>query len=101
MDYDVDDMEGLQLTALVVDGVEVGTAGVSESGVVYLPGDTHCLGSATALIKAAKDHIPYVALSAVKVLFPAEWLVAEHLHDLDRLRMIDGMVKVVRSTQWR
>ncbi|EJE53145.1 hypothetical protein PMI14_02219 [Acidovorax sp. CF316] len=72
-------------------------AGVSASGLVYLRGDLHPLGSATALIKAAREHVPYAALGAVNVLFPADWLRGECLHDADRLRVIAAMERLVRG----
>ena len=71
-------------------------AGVTDGGEVFLQGDIHPLGSATALITAAAQHVPYVAISAVQVLFPADWLRGECLHDMDRLRIIGNMEQMVR-----
>lgn len=72
-------------------------AGVTVGGEVFLRGDLHPLGSFAALMTAAKQHVPYVAISAVNVLFPATWLRAECLHDADRQRVIDNMEALVRS----
>ncbi|MFN9473760.1 hypothetical protein [Acidovorax sp.] len=80
-------------------GVAPLQAGVTASGMVYLRGDLHPLGSATALIKAACEHVPYAAVSAVSVLFPADWLRGECLHDADRLRVIAAMERVVRGAR--
>ena len=74
-------------------------AGVTTSGDVYLRGDIHPLGSASALIAAAAQHVPYVAISAVQVLFPADWLRGECLHDMDRLRIIGNMEQIVRRAR--
>ena len=71
-------------------------AGVTDSGDVYLQGDIHPLGSASALIAAAAQHVPYVAISAVRVLFPADWLRGECLHDTDRLRIIGNVEQMAR-----
>ena len=76
----------------------VGTVGISASGTVYVAGDLHPLGSATALIRAAQDGVPYVAVSAVEVLYPAEWLRGECLHDGDRQRVIAGLERVARTS---
>lgn len=89
--------EDLHLLELQAPGAVPVPAGVSASGMVYLRGDLHPLGSATALIKAARDHVPYAALGAVNVLFPVDWLRSECLHDADRLRVIAAMERVVRG----
>lgn len=73
-------------------------AGVTTGGEVFLRGDIHPLGSFAALMKAAQQHIPYVAISAVQVLFPAAWLRGECLHDSDRQRVIDNMEALVRGS---
>lgn len=71
-------------------------AGVTDGGEVFLQGDIHPLGSASALIAAAAQHVPYVAISAVRVLYPSDWLRAECLHDMDRLRIIGNAEALVR-----
>jgi hypothetical protein len=73
------------------------TVGVSASGVVFIKGDIHPLGSATALLTAAAQHVPYIAVSAVEVLYPADWLRGECLGDPDRLRIIDNIESFARS----
>lgn len=98
MSYDVEEFEDLNLIEIRVGENKVSHAGISASGDVYLQGDIHPLGSATALLTAAKHHIPYVSVSAVEVLYPADWLKAECLHDLDRLRVITNLEKVARSS---
>jgi hypothetical protein len=76
----------------------VSWAGVAkDSGLVYLQGDLHPDGSSIALMKAAKEHVPYVPVSAVQVLFPADWLRGECLGDADRLRIIGNLESFVRS----
>ncbi len=74
-------------------------AGVTGSGEVYLRGDIHPLGSASALLAAAAQHVPYVAITAVQVLFPADWLRGECLHDMDRLRIIGNLEQMVRRAR--
>lgn len=96
--FGVDETEELDLMEVRMGEMRVGWAGLARgSGLVYLAGDTHPLGSATALIKAAKERIPYVAVSAVNVLFPADWLRGECLGDPDRLRIIDNLERFVRG----
>lgn len=96
-DYETDEAEEVSWMELQVAGQPVCWVGVTHpDGYVYLNGDLHPLGSATALIKAAKEHVPYVALSAVRVMFPAEWLAAECLHDEDRLRVINNLIAEAR-----
>ncbi|OXE36636.1 MAG: hypothetical protein CGW95_06600 [Phenylobacterium zucineum] len=96
--FDTDEAEDLDLMQICIPGQPVSWAGITRpGGNVYLQGDIHVLGSATALIKAAKEHVPYVPVSAVQVLFPAEWLAAECLHDADRLRVIANLSAFVRG----
>ena len=97
-DHGVEDSEDLDLLEVRIGEQPVSWAGITRpGGDVYLQGDLHPLGSATALIKAAKEHVPYVAVSAVRVLYPAEWLRSECLHDRDRLRVIDNLERFVRG----
>lgn len=99
---EVEDSEDLDLISIQLsditrrNGVEVQTAGISASGLVYLRGDIHPMGSYPAMARAAAQQVPYVAVSAVEVLFPAEWLRAECLHDMDRLRVIGEAEALVR-----
>lgn len=99
---EVEDSEDLQLFSLQLtditrsQGVEVQTAGISASGLVYLRGDIHPLGSYTAMGRAAAQQVPYVAVTAVEVLFPSDWLRGECLHDMDRLRVIGAAEELVR-----
>ena len=96
--HDVDETEDLDLMEIKIGENRVSWAGITRpGGDIYLQGDVHPDGSAIALIKAAKLHIPYVAVSAVQVLFPAEWLAAECLADNDRLRVIANLCKFVRG----
>jgi hypothetical protein len=98
MDYDTDMDEDLDLVELQVGGMKAATVGiVKNTGMVYIGGDLHPLGSFAALMLAAKEHVPYVALSAISVLFPAEWIRAACLHDVDRQRVIDNLEKHARS----
>ena len=74
------------------------TIGVgSQSGDIFVRGDLHPLGSASALLTAAAQHVPYIAISAVEVLFPLDWLKGECLHDPDRMRILFNLEKYVRS----
>ena len=96
--FDTDETEDLDLMEVRAGDKPVGWAGITRpDGRVYLGGDIHPLGSALAMLKAAKEHVPYVAVSAVRVMFPAEWLRAECMHDADRLRIIDNLSSWVRS----
>ena len=99
--FDVEDEEELDLHEVRVSDMPMTWVGVSKSGYVYLPGDIHPLGSATALIKAAKEHVPYVAVSAVRVLYPADWLRGECLHDPDRLRIIGNLERIARGGNYK
>jgi hypothetical protein len=93
---DIEDAEDLQIVEIQGGPAPV-YAGVTQSGDVYLRGDLHPLGSASALLAAAAQHVPYVAITAIQVLFPADWLRGECLHDMDRLRIIDNMERLVRG----
>ena len=74
------------------------TIGVGDqTGDIFIKGDIHPLGSASALLTAAAQHVPYIALSAVEVLYPLDWLKAECLHDADRLRVLFNLEQFVRS----
>ena len=97
--FGVEDSEDLDLMEIRVHDKPNSWAGVSASGMVYLQGDLHPLGSATALIKAAKENVPYVSVSAVRVLYPSEWLRAECMHDADRTRVIDNLCGFVRGAR--
>lgn len=97
-DYDFDETEDVDLLEIRVGENRVSHAGIARaSGTVYLQGDIHPIGSASALLAAAKNHIPYIAVSAVEVLFPADWLRSECLHDVDRLRVITNAEQFVRG----
>jgi hypothetical protein len=96
MDFDTDEYEDISLFEIQGAG-EPMHAGITNGGEVFLRGDIHPLGAFAALITAAKNHVPYVAVNAVNVIFPANWLRAECLHDQDRLRVIDNMEKMIRG----
>ena len=97
---EVEESEDIIILGIQGAGVHPGMhAGISASGDVYLPGDIHPLGSASALLTAARHHVPYVAVSAVQVLYPSDWLRSECLHDYDRLRVIGNMEELVRRGQ--
>lgn len=97
-DYGVEEAEEIDLMELQVAGQRVCWVGVTRpSGEVYIPGDVHPLGSYKAMQLARVMKVPYVPVSAVYVLFPAEWLRAECLHDPDRLRIIANMVADARG----
>jgi hypothetical protein len=97
--FDTEEDEDLDLMEIRAGDVPVQWMGVSSSGLVYLQGDLHPDGSAIALLKAAKTHVPYVAVSAVRVLFPADWLAGECAHDMDRLRVIQNAVAFARGSR--
>lgn len=97
-DYGVDEAEDLDLMELRVAGQQIGWAGITRpGGEVYLSGDLHPYGSFKAMKLAQFAKVPYVAVSAVRVLFPADWLRAECLGDADRLRVIDNAAAFVRG----
>lgn len=85
---DVELTEDLLLIEVMAGGVKAQSAGVTADGHVFLAGDIHPLGSFSAMMRASQQDVPYVAVSAVEVLFPADWLAGECLADLDRLRII-------------
>ncbi len=97
-DYDTDNTEDVDLHEVRVGGAPAMTVGIApKSGAVYLRGDLHPLGSASALLAAARHGVPYIALSAVEVLYPSDWLKGECLHDADRLRVIANIENYARS----
>lgn len=97
-EHGVDDAEDMDLMELQVGEQRVGWIGITRpDGHVFVEGELHPLGGATALIKAAKEHVPYVAVSAVKVLFPVDWLRGECLHDPDRLRVLTNLERYARG----
>ncbi|MCA0214528.1 MAG: hypothetical protein LCH79_15290 [Proteobacteria bacterium] len=97
-DFDTELEEDVTLTGIQVSGGPSMTVGVGDrSGDIYVRGDLHPLGSASALLTAAAQHIPYVALSAVEVLYPLDWLKGECAHDIDRLRVLANLESFVRS----
>lgn len=96
--HDVDEAEEVDLMEIRAGDQPVGWAGITRpSGHVYLSGDLHPQGSSSAMLVARLQDVPYISVSAVRVLFPAEWLAAECLHDHDRLRVIANLVSWVRS----
>lgn len=95
---EIEESEDLHLIGIHLAGYgEIQTAGVSASGDVFLRGDIHPLGSFKALQLAQVMHIPYVAVNAVEVLYPADWLRAECLADAERVSRIDNAVNFLRS----
>lgn len=98
MDFEVDETEDIDLMEIKIGENKVTEAGIARaSGIVYLNGDIHPMGSFPCLMLAAKQHVPYVYTSAVSALFPADWLRAECLHDADRLRVISNLESFVRG----
>lgn len=90
--------EDVDLTEVRAGDAPAMTIGVgAQTGDIFVRGDLHPLGSATALLTAAAQHIPYIALSAVEVLFPLDWLKGECLHDVDRLRVLVNIESFVRN----
>lgn len=96
-DFDTDETEDVSLHEVRVGGTLVHHIGISESGTVYIKGDLHPLGSHSALLKAAAQHVPYIAVSAVEVLYPSDWLRAECAGDMDRQRVITNIENYARS----
>lgn len=97
--FDTEESEDFQFIELQASGAPPVQAGITASGLVYLRGDLHPLGSATALLKAVREQVPCVAVNAVNVLFPADWLRGECLHDRDRQRVIANMEQMVRGAR--
>lgn len=96
--HDVEDAEEVDLMEVRAGEQVVGWVGVSRpEGHVYLGGDLHPYGSASAMLVAKLQNVPYIAVSAVRVLFPAEWLRAECMGNVDRERVIDNLVAWARS----
>lgn len=99
MDYDVDESEeSVDVFEIQHKGHKVGLAGVSESGVVFLSGELHPLGAASALLEAFKEKVPYISTSAVNALFPVDWLRGACLHDADRLRVLNNLERFARGS---
>lgn len=96
--HDVEDSEDLILGELHAGDMPVGWYGVgATTGDVYVNGDLHPDGSYIALTQAAKEHVPYVAVSAVRVLFPLDWIRAQCLHDRDRLMVLGNLERFARE----
>ena len=62
--FDTDEDETLYLLDVHRGGEKVQTAGISESGTVFLRGDLHPMGSFAALMLAAKAQVPYIEVNA-------------------------------------
>lgn len=96
--FETTEEEDVTLTEISIGQSPAMTVGVGDkSGDIYVRGDLHPLGSASALLTAAALHIPYISLSAVEVLYPLDWLRAECAHDRDRLRVLTNLESLVRS----
>lgn len=95
--FDTDEDEDVSLIEIQIKGHKVASAGVSASGQVFLNGEIHPHGSASALLTAAIHKVPYIEVSAVEVLYPADWLRAECLGNVDRQRIIDNAEAFVRG----
>lgn len=95
--FESDDDEDVSLIEIQVKGQKVATAGVSASGTVFLNGEIHPMGSASALVTAAVHQVPYIEVSAVEVLYPADWLRAECLAHPDLIRIINNAEAFVRG----
>jgi len=95
--FETDDDEDVGLIEIQVNGQKVASAGVSTSGQVFLRGDIHPCGSASALVTAAVHQVPYIEVSAVEVLFPADWLRSECMGNMDRIRIINNAEAFVRG----
>lgn len=95
--FETDDDEDVSLIEIQINGQKVASAGVSTSGQVFLRGDIHPLGSSTALMTAAVQQVPYIEVSAVEVLYPADWLRAECLAHPDLIRIINNADAFVRG----
>lgn len=90
--------EDVTLTGVQMGNQPAMTIGVGDqTGTIFVKGDIHPLGSASALLTAAAQHIPYIALSAVEVLYPLDWLKGECAHDMDRQRVLFNIEQFVRS----
>lgn len=95
--FESDDDEDVSLIEIQVKGQKVATAGVSASGTVFLNGEIHPMGSASALVTAAVHQVPYIEVSAVEVLYPADWLRSECMAHPDIRRIIDNAEAFVRG----
>lgn len=101
MEYEVDESEEtVDILEIRMAGYPVGVTAIArESGTVYLSGEVHPAGAFACLMLAAKEHVPYVSTSAVNALFPADWIAAACLHDMDRLRVIANLIKFTRESE--
>jgi hypothetical protein len=99
MSYDVDESEEeVSIVELQMAGNKVGLVGLSTSGVVYLSGDLHPMGAFSALLLAAKEHVPYISTSAINALFPVDWIRGACLGDPDRLRVLGNLEQFARRS---
>lgn len=99
MNYDCDESEEeVDLLEIRAGDSPAMTIGIGrDTGNLFLRGDLHPLGSATALITAAAQHVPYIAVSAVEVLYPSDWLRGECAGNIDRQRIITNLENYARS----
>lgn len=96
--HDVEDSEDLILGELMAGDQPVGWYGVgATTGDVYVNGDLHPRGSANAMVEARLTDVPYVPVSAVRVLFPLDWIRAACLHDRDRLMVLANLERFARE----
>lgn len=100
MNYEVDeDTEEVHVFELQVGGQKVGLVGVAPaSGHVFVSGDLHPEGAFSALMRAAKEYVPYISTSSVNALFPSDWIKGQCLHDRDRLMIVDNLEKLARES---
>jgi hypothetical protein len=101
-DFDFDYEEDVDIITMAPENAPPGTSFkvgfAPKSRTVYLNGDLHPLGAATALLVAASEHVPYISLGAMSALYPEEWLREACQGDWRRLQIIDGICRSLRGT---
>ena len=98
-DFEVDESEEVvQMFELRVGDMPAALVGIGlQTKDVYVSGDLHPVGAFSALMLAAKEHVPYISTSAVNALFPIDWIRGACLHDMDRLRILENLERIARG----
>lgn len=102
MNFDFDETEDVNILTLTLEGAPPGAqfkvGYAPKSRALYLKGDLHPLGEASALLQAAKEYVPYISIGAISALFPEDWLRQACQGDQNRMRIIHAIGQAVRGT---
>lgn len=101
-DFDTEETEDVEVITMKMEGTPPGetfrVGFAPKSRNIFLEGNLHPLGAASALLQAAKEDVPYISLGAVSALFPEMWLRQACQGDTYRQSVITGICKALRGT---